>query len=87
MGRPLCRHSVGDDPSAASNGIRISVNGEPRLCTAGLTLPMLLAELGYRPELVVVEFNGEILQRSLWQGQRVGEADVLEVVTIVGGGS
>jgi sulfur carrier protein len=35
---------------------------------------------------VVVEFNGAILARSHWPGQEVVESDVLEVVTIVGGG-
>jgi sulfur carrier protein len=34
-----------------------------------------------------VEFNGTILPRSAWTGQLVVESDVLEVVTIVGGGS
>jgi sulfur carrier protein len=43
--------------------------------------------LGYEPRLVVVEFNGEILPRERWATQPVGESDVLEVVTIVGGGS
>ena len=46
-----------------------------------------LLELGYQPRLVVVEFNGTILPRSAWTGQLVVESDVLEVVTIVGGGS
>jgi sulfur carrier protein len=36
---------------------------------------------------VVVEFNGEILNRAHWATQPVREADGLEVVTIVGGGS
>lgn len=67
--------------------IRIQVNGEARTCTAGLRLEALLAELGYQPRLVVVEFNGEILPRRLWPAQQVQESDVLEVVTIVGGGS
>jgi len=43
--------------------------------------------LGYRPQLVVVEFNGAILPRQRWSEQLVREADGLEVVTIVGGGS
>jgi sulfur carrier protein len=34
-----------------------------------------------------VEFNGAILPRQVWPAQIVGESDVLEVVTIVGGGS
>ncbi len=67
--------------------VRIQVNGEARTCAAGLHLEAVLAELGYQPRLVVVEFNGEILPRRLWPAQQVQESDVLEVVTIVGGGS
>jgi sulfur carrier protein len=50
-------------------------------------LDRVLEALGYRPQLVVVEFNGAILPRSRWGEQPVVESDVLEVVTIVGGGS
>ena len=50
-------------------------------------LEQALLELGYQPRLVVVEFNGTILARQLWPAQPVVESDVLEVVTIVGGGS
>ena len=71
--------------SAATIGIRL--NGEALTCPAGLSLLQLLEHLGYRPQLVVVEFNGEILPRQRWPQQPVGESDVLEVVTIVGGGS
>lgn len=67
--------------------ITIHLNGEPRRCPAGLMLPQVLEELGYRPELVVVEFNGAILPRKGWVAQPVVESDALEVVTIVGGGS
>ena len=67
--------------------ITIQLNGESRSCPAGLTLPELLEVCGYRPQLVVVEFNGVILPRTRWSKQVVVESDVLEVVTIVGGGS
>lgn len=67
--------------------IRVCVNGEERSLPAGLMLEEALAVLGYRPRLVVVEFNGEILPRTRWDKQAVLESDVLEVVTIVGGGS
>ncbi|MEB3332078.1 MAG: sulfur carrier protein ThiS [Synechococcaceae cyanobacterium] len=67
--------------------IRLQVNGELRECPAGLNLEQALEALGYRPQLVVVEFNGAILRRDRWSGQPVVESDVLEVVTIVGGGS
>jgi sulfur carrier protein len=52
-----------------------------------LTLQAVLEHLGSRPQLVVVEFNGEILPRHRWPQQPVREADGIEVVTIVGGGS
>jgi sulfur carrier protein len=67
--------------------ITLQVNGEVRQCSAGLNLEQALAELGYQPRLVVVEFNGAILPRQAWSSQPVVESDVLEVVTIVGGGS
>ena len=67
--------------------ISLQVNGEPRRCPVGLNLEQVLLELGYQPRLVVVEFNGAILPRQVWPAQIVGESDVLEVVTIVGGGS
>ena len=67
--------------------IAIRLNGEPASCPAGLSLLQVLEHLGYRPQLVVVEFNGEILARDRWSAQPVREADGLEVVTIVGGGS
>jgi sulfur carrier protein len=70
-----------------SSTIQLTVNGELRRCPAGLMLPAVLEALGYRPQLVVVEFNGMILPRSAWHLQLVVETDVLEVVTIVGGGS
>ena len=73
------------DPSLAS--IQLWLNGEERSCPAGLSLEAVLEYFGYRPQLVVVEFNGEILARRHWPQQPVRQADALEVVTIVGGGS
>lgn len=73
-------------PELDQTAITVQVNGEQRRCGSGQSLHALLISLGYRPELVVVEFNGAILARSHWPGQEVVESDVLEVVTIVGGG-
>ena len=67
--------------------LSIRLNGEAAQCPADLNLQQVLEHLGYRPQLVVVEFNGEILPRARWSEQPVREADALEVVTIVGGGS
>ena len=79
--------TVPDPQSSQQLPITVRLNGEPLVCAAGLSLLELLEWQGYRPQLVVVEFNGEILPRSRWSEQPVREADGLEVVTIVGGGS
>jgi len=67
--------------------LHIRLNGDPIECPAGLSLLQLLELWGYKPQLVVVEFNGEILPRARWADQPIREADAVEVVTIVGGGS
>ena len=67
--------------------VTVRLNGEIQRVPAGLDLDALLRHLGHQPQLVVVEYNGVILPRALWADQRVGESDVIEVVTIVGGGS
>ena len=67
--------------------IEIRVNGEATSCPEGLNLLEMLEHLGYRPQLVVVEFNGLILTPDRWADQAVQDGDSLEIVTIVGGGS
>lgn len=46
-----------------------------------------LQRLGYNPRLVVLELNGEILHHQHWSATCLQDGDVIEVVTIVGGGS
>ncbi|MEG3438651.1 sulfur carrier protein ThiS [Pannus brasiliensis CCIBt3594] len=66
--------------------ITVQVNGKPRDCSPGTTLPKLLEGLGMNPRLVAVEYNGEILHRQFWETTEMKDGDILEVVTIVGGG-
>ncbi|NET02286.1 MAG: thiamine biosynthesis protein ThiS [Sphaerospermopsis sp. SIO1G1] len=68
------------------NQINLQVNGETRSCESQMLLPELLQNLGFNPRLVAVEYNGEILHRQFWTETKVKEGDLLEVVTIVGGG-
>lgn len=66
--------------------ITVQINGDRRQCPPQICLPELLAQLGMNPRLAVIEYNGEILQRQLWNETKVQEGDRLEIVTIVGGG-
>ena len=46
--------------------MQLMVNGEPRACPEGLNLDAALTAMGFKPPLVVVEFNGVILPRDRW---------------------
>lgn len=54
---------------------------------APVDLPTVLGALGFMPDRIAVEHNGEIVRRSTWINALVEEGDKLEVVHFVGGGS
>ena len=66
--------------------VTIQVNGQAVAVPPGQVLTTCLEQLGYDLRLVALEFNGEILHRQHWLHTRMVAGDVLEVVTIVGGG-
>jgi sulfur carrier protein len=66
--------------------IELRINGELKTCAIGTSLQGILTQLGMNPQLVAVEYNGEILGRSQWSETILQAEDCLEVVTIVGGG-
>lgn len=69
-----------------SKAIALQVNGKTFTCNESSSLPEVLAQLGFNPRLVAVEYNGEILHRQFWTNTLIQAGDRLEVVTIVGGG-
>lgn len=69
--------------------ITITLNGTERTLTAAgedLTVADLVQELGFRPDRVALEQNGEIVPRSTWAATRVSAGDRIELVHFVGGG-
>ena len=70
--------------------MKLKINGEVKTIeksNENCLLEGLLEHLGYKPQLVVVELNGEIISPKAWKSTKVKNGDCLEVVTIVGGGS
>ncbi len=65
----------------------IIINGEPRELPDALTVSQLLGLLGVKPEHVAVEVNRGLVPRAQHPTQNLHEGDVLEVVTLVGGGA
>ncbi len=70
----------------AADPIHLQVNGETKTCLSGTALLDFLEQISLNPKLIAVEYNGEILTRSLWPVTQLSEGDRLEIVTIVGGG-
>lgn len=68
------------------NPITIVFNGQDRQISAGLTVEQLLQEAAINSRFVAVELNGEILPRDQRNQREVRARDVIEVVTLVGGG-
>ena len=70
--------------------MKLKINGEIKsIKNSNEDFPLedLLEHLGYKPQLVVVELNGEIISPKVWMSTKIKNGDCLEVVTIVGGGS
>ena len=70
--------------------MNLKINGEIKTIEntdAEFLLEGLLEYLGYKPQLVVVELNGVIVNPKDWISTKIKDGDCLEVVTIVGGGS
>ena len=66
--------------------MKIKLNGAEREVDAGATISDLLAELELRSEIVAVERNRDLVPRTEHASCALVEGDVLEIVTLVGGG-
>lgn len=66
--------------------VQVTINGEERAVSKGLTVSELLTSLGLHPRLIVVEYNREILNREQYDKTEVQAGDAFELVHFVGGG-
>ena len=69
--------------------MHITVNGEPVAAVVDVdrcTVDELLVRLALPLDRVAVEHNGVVVVRGLRPSTEVSDGDMLEVVTLVGGG-
>jgi|694.fasta_scaffold28461_2 sulfur carrier protein len=66
--------------------ITITFNGHDRHIAVGMTVEQLLSDAAINSRFVAVELNGEILPRDQRNQRAIQARDVIEVVTLVGGG-
>jgi sulfur carrier protein len=69
-----------------SFGMKLTLNGQVRDVESGATLSDLLASLQLAEKMVLVELNGQAVQRADFPATKLDEADAIEIVRMVGGG-
>ena len=67
--------------------ITLQVNGKKVELEAPTTLVAYIAKLGLDPRAVAIEHNGRIVERASYDSVKLVDADVVEIVRMVGGGS
>ena len=66
--------------------MEIVANGKPREVEPGATVEDLIRSVGLDPRYVIVEHNGEPLERKRYGESKLAEGDRLELVRAVAGG-
>jgi thiazole synthase len=67
--------------------LTVTLNGEARALTTGLTVKTMLETLGLDPAKIAVERNLQIVPRSAYGQIAVSEGDRFEIVHFIGGGN
>ncbi|MCG8400207.1 MAG: sulfur carrier protein ThiS [Firmicutes bacterium] len=66
--------------------MQIVLNGKAVSVQAGLDVAGLVFEKKMDPNLVLVEYNGQVIKKEDWPGVKLKEGDRLELFQLVGGG-
>ena len=69
--------------------MKIKVNGEEKeieLDEENALLSTALNSMGYKPNTIIVELNNLIINSMKWGEVNLKDGDILEIVSIVGGG-
>jgi sulfur carrier protein len=66
--------------------MRLTVNGNEIIFSEGNTVRQLLRQLRLTDSPVAVERNGQIVPHTTFDQTELHEGDILELVTLVGGG-
>ena len=66
--------------------LRVTANGRPFEVVAGTTVASFIRSRGLDPRFVVVERNGEPLERARYEETPIADGDRLELVRAVAGG-
>ncbi len=66
--------------------MQIHLNGNPYDAPSGVSVAGLVKQLGFGEKHVAVEVNAALVPKRCHDEHHLAEGDVVEVVTLVGGG-
>nr|YP_009369881.1 thiamine biosynthesis protein [Boldia erythrosiphon]ARO90569.1 thiamine biosynthesis protein [Boldia erythrosiphon] len=66
--------------------IIVKINGATFSCIPNTSLKKILEYLDFDMRLVIVEYNSEIISKEKLDSINMKNQDIIEIVTIVGGG-
>ena len=64
----------------------LKINGLNYLFNSGMTIKSLIDYLGFNKNVIVIDYNGYILSKNLWDETGLCNGDTLEILSIAGGG-
>ena len=64
----------------------LKINGSKYLYQAPFTVLDVINYLGFNTKLIVVDLNGFVLKKQLWETTNLKNQDALEILSIAGGG-
>ena len=64
----------------------LNINGSQYLFNSKLTVLELMGYLGFNKNVIVIDYNGIILDKNLWKQTYLRNKDCLEILSIAGGG-
>jgi sulfur carrier protein len=66
--------------------LTLTINGKKYQSSSHLTIFSLLLYLGFKLNLIVIDYNGTVLPREWWSKTILNDKDNIEILTIAGGG-
>ena len=64
----------------------VNINGLKYLFNLTFTILELMNYLGFNKNVIVLDYNGTILDKTLWKQTLLRDKDSLEILSIAGGG-
>ena len=82
----MYREKISTQFSSRENKRRLNINGSMYLFNSSFTILELMNYLGFNKNVIVIDYNGIILQKNLWEKTNIQTGDSLEILSIAGGG-